>query len=1104
MTTKNYDGNIHIFTSETGEEPALVGGSGQDLVIEELKNSLLFYSNNVEAQGLNELSGLEVLIHSDVVFGRNQGTSVSVQDTGTDSYAVIGAPQFIEPTSLGAVYVFKSSDNGLFVENPSPILQYSSTPLVFFGQYSTINEDCDVIVTSDLGGETSDSNSQIYTNTADVWTSTGEEIPMAAMKASGQYIINSHYILGVNILFDSGSGYAVQQQLKTVEVIPPTGFLEVLDIQDATAAYYDPDLSILSCWRRVDTTWTNFEDIDLTGETAILGLNVYDDNIVVCSATKLIIFKRPDFTSPYTQVASFTNSGFVDCCTNGTEVFVTTATTIKVYTLVDGTWVKSFNDTVNEDGGITKIDCSSTKLIVGQPGIGTFGQSSVYRITTLPPSGTVVVNSIDMSGNDMLITSNYGDVLINGVRITPDGVGVPDPLLLSLGSATIPTYSFNGDSNTGMYSSGADNINFTTAGSSKLQVTGTQIINSVQSTHSDGTVTDPGITFTSDPNTGLYSVGADSLGISAGGVLSSLISTTAIANTIPTIGPSGTAALPAYSFSGDPNTGVYNPSADRVALSAGGADSLTATTSSLICSVPLYANIGTVSEPGITWNIDTDTGFYRSAANEIDITLGGTETTRFGTSFLSSTVPVFLPGGSASNPSLSFSSDFNTGIYNPSSDTLGISTGGVLRSSVSTTAITNTLPILAPDGDVSEPSYTFASDPNSGMYSNGPDSVGISTNATTITIFGNTEILNTVPLSGPSGSAAGPTYSFNGDSDTGMYNLAANAIGFSTGGSLRTTMSTTGISNTIPIFNEAGSAAAPAYSFNADIDTGMYTGVSGGEVSFAVGGANKMTVGSTSLTVAVPILAAAGSVSAPGISFSGDTDAGIYSASNRLEFATNGSNKFTIGTTSLSTVSPFRFADGNVSAPSISFNNDLDAGLYLASAGNLGISVGGVQQVSYSTGGASYDGAARTIQTFKISTATVGSISVTGSTTSYNTTSDRRLKNTIEDMTGSLEIINQLSPKTYKWNSDDSKGCGLIAQDLVKILPECVTGIDGEMEDIKEFDGRDNLGNDILVKTTEVIKPMMVDYTKLVPHLISAIKELTAKISVLESKTLVV
>jgi len=71
---------------------------------------------------------------------------------------------------------------------------------------------------------------------------------------------------------------------------------------------------------------------------------------------------------------------------------------------------------------------------------------------------------------------------------------------------------------------------------------------------------------------------------------------------------------------------------------------------------------------------------------------------------------------------------------------------------------------------------------------------------------------------------------------------------------------------------------------------------------------------------------------------------------------------------------------------------------------------------------------------------TVGSISTTTSTTSFNTSSDYRLKENVALMTGALETVAKLKPVTYDWISDKTKGQGFIAHELQAVVPDCVTG----------------------------------------------------------------
>ena len=73
-------------------------------------------------------------------------------------------------------------------------------------------------------------------------------------------------------------------------------------------------------------------------------------------------------------------------------------------------------------------------------------------------------------------------------------------------------------------------------------------------------------------------------------------------------------------------------------------------------------------------------------------------------------------------------------------------------------------------------------------------------------------------------------------------------------------------------------------------------------------------------------------------------------------------------------------------------------------------------------------------------TSLVGQISIAGSTASYLSVSDYRLKESVAPMTGALATVAQLKPVTYKWKADGSDGQGFIAHELQAVVPDCVTG----------------------------------------------------------------
>lgn len=132
----------------------------------------------------------------------------------------------------------------------------------------------------------------------------------------------------------------------------------------------------------------------------------------------------------------------------------------------------------------------------------------------------------------------------------------------------------------------------------------------------------PTYAFSGDPNTGFFSAGADIFGISAGGTNRFQVSTTAITYTIPLLGAAGSAGAPTYSFSGDPNTGIYNSAADEIAFATNGTNRWIIGSGGNITAVGDFAvrtGDGTVGSPTHSFANDTDCGLYRIGANNIGI-----------------------------------------------------------------------------------------------------------------------------------------------------------------------------------------------------------------------------------------------------------------------------------------------------------------------------------------------------------------------------------------------------------------------------------------------------------------------------------------------------
>lgn len=136
-----------------------------------------------------------------------------------------------------------------------------------------------------------------------------------------------------------------------------------------------------------------------------------------------------------------------------------------------------------------------------------------------------------------------------------------------------------------------------------------------------------------------------------------------------------------------------------------------------------------------------------------------------------------------------------------------------------------------------------------------------------------------------------------------------------------------------------------------------------------------------------------------------------------------------------------------------------------------------------------------------------GSISVNNSNTSFNTSSDYRLKENIVDLTGAITRLKQLQPKRFNFIATPGETQdGFIAHEAATVIPEAVTGTHNQIrlwgessddvlpEGVSEGDSKlDEEGN-----TIPVYQGM--DYGKVTPLLTAALQEAIAKIETLEAK----
>ena len=118
---------------------------------------------------------------------------------------------------------------------------------------------------------------------------------------------------------------------------------------------------------------------------------------------------------------------------------------------------------------------------------------------------------------------------------------------------------------------------------------------------------------------------------------------------------------------------------------------------------------------------------------------------------------------------------------------------------------------------------------------------------------------------------------------------------------------------------------------------------------------------------------------------------------------------------------------------------------------------------------------ASTIASFRNTNGGVGAISVSGTATSFLTSSDYRLKEDLQDFNG-LEKVSEIKVYDFKWKTDENRSYGVMAHELEEVLPQAVNG----KKDAEEM--------------------QKVDYSKIVPILVKSIQELKKEIEILKSK----
>ncbi len=218
-----------------------------------------------------------------------------------------------------------------------------------------------------------------------------------------------------------------------------------------------------------------------------------------------------------------------------------------------------------------------------------------------------------------------------------------------------------------------------------------------------------------------------------------------------------------------------------------------------------------------------------------------------------------------------------------------------------------------------------------------------------------------------------------------------------------------------------------------------------------------------------------------------------------------GANDFTIGDSGAQILGP---ASGTAAAPSYGFSGDAGLGVFRSDTDVMHVATAGVARQTWLASGAvlinataAFDdvsylyfqvlggistkiaGTGLTSQmSFFNDNGRVGWIGTSGSATSYNESSDYRLKENVSALTDAVDRLDNLNPVRFNFIADaDETFDGFLAHEVAEVVPQAVVG---------EKDAVDDDGG---------ILAQGIDHSKLVPLLVAAVQELSARVADLEA-----
>jgi hypothetical protein len=580
-----------------------------------------------------------------------------------------------------------------------------------------------------------------------------------------------------------------------------------------------------------------------------------------------------------------------------------------------------------------------------------------------------------------------------------------------------PAVCPDGDPNTGIWAPAADTWAVSTAGTEAMRLNSSQQLDLIA-----GAVGAPSIILNSDADSGFYAIGADNWGLALGGANVVNYGAAAVEFAQPVVIPAGAVGTPSLYPTGDSDTGLYAIGADNLGIAIGGANVLNIAAASVTSAQVLLAPSGAVGGPAYSFSGDTDSGLYVIGADNLGLALGGSKVVDYGAAAVEFAQPVVIPAGAVGTPSLYPTGDSDTGLYAIGADNLGIAIGGSKLVDIGAAAINVAadigmtgnkldLSIANDDGE-----YIYSDADNSlKLYAGGNLVLGIA-NTQVATFQGNVTMLSNKVLSWGNALDASISWQTDGtyqdrlvlglDDATNIFVIAEDgdkAFEHQHAAQANPTVFVHSANQSTTEFlglthdQTNGLITAGAGYIEMDAPGGVQLHDSGAAVLSAVTGTVAITGAATvSSTLDVTGVAdfAAGAVGAPAITLNGDTDSGLYQiGADNLGVAIGGSKVVDIAAAAINVAADIGmtgnkldcsianddgeyiyssqdgqldlvgtaiectgavgisstldvtgvsdFAAGAVGAAAITLNGDTDSGLYQIGADNIGIAIGG-------------------------------------------------------------------------------------------------------------------------------------------------------------------